>query len=169
MVCRSDHKFWRAAGSGAIRYDTILYDILFGFRISNLRSSPRIARYSTSIQRNSHQRQRLPIQPESNMSTHNVQPSTAASASGRQAGLDVSTGAGAAVPPVPPALLRLIPQIKAARGHDDGEIARHIISLAWDGTLNILTSDRDVPLADAIQRSTAILEEAVPGFMSEVR
>ena len=72
------------------------------------------------------------------MSTRNIQQSTT-SASGRQASLGVGVGAGAAgLPPVPPALLRLIPQIKAARGNDNGETTRFTIKLAWDGTLNIL-------------------------------
>ena len=76
-------------------------------------------------------------------------------------GLGVGAGAGAAgagLPPVPPALLRLIPQIKAARGNDDEVIARVTIKSAWDGTLNILTSDRE--------RSTAILKGALPVFIA---
>jgi hypothetical protein len=84
-----------------------------------------------------------------------------ASASGRQAGLGLGAGAAGTVPP---ALLLLVPQIIAAGG--DENIALLTIESAWDGTLNIITCGRIIPLADAIQRSTAILEEALPVFIS---
>jgi hypothetical protein len=67
---------------------------------------------------------------------------------------------------IPKSLLLLVPRIKAAGG--DERIALVTIESAWDGSLALLACGRIVPLADAIHRSTTVLDAAKKVFLSRI-
>ena len=67
---------------------------------------------------------------------------------------------------VPPALLLLVPQIKAATGNE--QIALSIIKNAWNGTLTLFEFGRIIPLADAIQRCQVVFDASLRAYFKRV-
>ena len=65
-----------------------------------------------------------------------------------------------------PALLLLVPQIKAATGNE--QIALATIKSAWDGTLTLFEFGRIIPLADAIQRCQVVFDASLRAYFKRV-
>lgn len=67
---------------------------------------------------------------------------------------------------VPPALLLLVPKIKAATGNE--QVALATIKSAWDGTLTLFEFGRIIPLADAIQRCQVFFDASLRAYFKRV-
>jgi hypothetical protein len=76
------------------------------------------------------------------------------------------SSAQVAMKEVPPALLLLVPQIKAATGNE--HIALATIKSAWDGTLTLFEFGQIIPLADAIQRCQVVFDASLRAYFKRV-